>query len=142
MRPITPGLWVGHRGDLGGWAALHDAGVLAVVDLADSEPPAPLPRSLASLRFPLVDGGDNPAWLLRGAIAASARLVSAGVPTLIACSAGLSRSPSVAAAALALARGMDPDEALRLVARSGPSDVAPRLWADVRAALRAMAGPP
>lgn len=141
MRQVAAELWVGHRGDLGDPAWLHGTGIRAVVDLADGEPPVLVPRELAYLRFPLIDGGGNPTWRLAGAIAATARLVEAGVPTLVACSLGMSRSPSVAAAALAIAGGLDPDEALRLITQTGPSDVSPRLWAEVRAAVRATTAP-
>jgi protein-tyrosine phosphatase len=129
-------LWLGHAGDLRDARAVLGAGIAAVVELADSEPLAALPRELIRCRFPLSDGGDNPPWLLRLAAESVAALVRAGVPALVCCSGGLSRSVCLAAAGVALAEGRPLDEALAEVARSGPADVSPRLLAQTRDALR------
>lgn len=128
-------LWLGHAGDARDRAGLHARGIEAVVDLADGEPPVAHPRSFLALRFPLLDGGENPPWLLRLAVGATADLIRARVPTLVHCSAGLSRTPAVAAAALARAASLPPADALARVARAGAADVAPALWADLLAAL-------
>jgi hypothetical protein len=128
-------LWVGHMGDTRRPGPLLDAGIAAVVELADSEPLATLPRELVRCRFPLSDGGSNPAWLVRLAVESVAALVRAGVPTLVCCGGGLSRSVVVAAGGLALAEGRAPGEALAAVAAAGPADVLPGLWAEVQAAL-------
>jgi protein-tyrosine phosphatase len=112
------------------------AGVLAVVDVALNEPPAVLTRDLVYLRFPLVDGEGNAPWLVRAAVEAVAGLLRAGAPTLVCCANGMSRSPCVAGAALALAHGLSPAEGLVAVSAAGPADVSPGLWAEVQAALR------
>ena len=106
-----------------------------MVDLAANEPPTVLPRGLIALRFPILDGAGNPAWLLRLAIESLASLLRAGIPTLVHCSAGMSRTPAVAAAALTLAHAMSPADALRLVTRAGPADISPALWADLQVAI-------
>lgn len=125
-------LWVGTARDARDMRAVHDAGIEAVVDLAMMCPPATPTRELVYLRFPLVDGAGNPPWLLRAAVEAVGGLVRAGVPTLVACDGGMSRSLVVVAAALwAEARDGSPDEVLRSVA-DGPADVHPLLWAEVR----------
>ena len=67
-------------------------GIEAVVELADSEQVAVLPRELVRCRFPLSDGGINPPWLLRMASDAVAALIRADIPTLVCCAAGMSRS--------------------------------------------------
>jgi hypothetical protein len=136
MRQV-PGypLWLGHVGDVRDLRGVLAAGVLAVVDLALNEPPAAVTRELAYLRFPLVDGPGNPPWLLHAAVEAVAGLLRSQVPTLVYCSNGLSRSPCVAGAAIALARGLSPAEGLTLAARSGPADVSPGLWAEVQAVV-------
>ncbi|MBY0460374.1 MAG: hypothetical protein K2V38_23920, partial [Gemmataceae bacterium] len=84
MRRI-PGypLWVGSTAAARDLRAILAADIAAVVDLALSEPPPPLTRELVYCRFPLVDGAGNPPWLLRAAIETAARLVRAGVPTLV-----------------------------------------------------------
>jgi protein-tyrosine phosphatase len=115
---------------------LLDAGIAAVVELADSEPLATLPRELIRCRFPLTDGGGNPAWLVRLAVESVAALIRAGVPTLVCCGCGLSRSVAVAAGGLALAEGRELGEALGMVAGAGPADVSPGLLAEVRSVLR------
>src|SRR5215475_8234030 len=103
-------LWVGHAGDTRNPRPLFDAGIAAVVELADSEPPTVLPRDLIHCRFPLSDGGGNPPWLVRMAVESVAALLQAGTPTLVCCGAGMSRSISVAAGGLALAEGRSAGE--------------------------------
>jgi hypothetical protein len=69
------------------------------------------------LRFPLLDGAGNPPWLLRLAVEAVVSLLRAGVPALVFCSAGMSRTPAIAEGAVARLRGLTFDEGLALVAR-------------------------
>ena len=45
-------LWLGNAGDLRDPRPLLAAGVEAIVELADNEPFAPLPRELVRCRFP------------------------------------------------------------------------------------------
>jgi protein-tyrosine phosphatase len=136
MRQV-PGhaLWLGHAAEARDLRGVLSAGILAVVDLAIDEPPAAVPRDLVYCRFPIVDGSGNPPWILRGAVEAVAGFLRSGIPTLVSCGAGLSRSPAIAGAAIARARGCPLAEGIALVGRSGPADVTPGLWADVRAAL-------
>jgi hypothetical protein len=44
-------LWIGHAGDLRDARTILDAGIVAVVELADSELHAVLPRDLIRCRF-------------------------------------------------------------------------------------------
>jgi MYXO-CTERM domain-containing protein len=130
-------LWIGTGRDARDLGKVLDAGVEAVVDVAVEEPPAVLTRDLVYLRFPLVDGGGNPPWLLAAAGAAVAGLIRQRVPTLVACGAGLSRGPAVAALGFCLASGWDADAVLREVQDRAASDVHPALWDDVLACLAA-----
>src|SRR5690242_21420772 len=116
-------LWLGHAGDLRDPRVVLATGIEAVVELADSEPMAVLPRELVRCRFPLSDGGMNPPWLLRLASESVAALLRAGVPILVCCSCGLSRSVCIAAAGIAVAEGRTLDDSLSVVAESGPADV-------------------
>src|SRR4051812_44686274 len=118
-------LWVGHAGDLRNPRAVLNEGIAAVVELADSEPLAALPRDLVRCRFPLSEGGPNPPWLVRLAAESVAALIRGRVPVAVCCSAGMSRSVCVAAAGIALAEGLSIGEALSVVAGSGPADVSP-----------------
>jgi protein-tyrosine phosphatase len=111
------------------------AGIEAVVELADSEQLAILPRELVRCRFPLSDGGMNPPWMLQLAIESVAALLRAGVPTIVCCSCGLSRSVCIAAAGIFVAEGRTLDESLSAVVKSGPADVSPRLLAQLRDVL-------
>jgi hypothetical protein len=128
-------LWVGHAGDTRDSRPLFAAGIRAVVELADSEPLAPLARDFIRCRFPLIDGGGNPPWLVRLAVESIAAFLRAGVPTLVCCGCGLSRSVCFAAGGLALAEGLTLKEALMLVAGSGPADMSPGLLAEVQTVL-------
>jgi hypothetical protein len=139
MRQVTDrSLWIGHIGDTRDPRALLAVGVEAIVELADSESFAILPRELIRCRFPLSDGGINPSCLLRLAVESVAALLRAGIPTLICCSGGMSRSVCIAAAALALAEGKPLDHAIAVVVGDGPADVSPGLLAQVREALIAV----
>jgi protein-tyrosine phosphatase len=128
-------LWLGHAGDIVDPQTIVETGILAVVDLALEEPPAVLPRDLAYCRFPLIDGPGNSPRLIRAAVETVACFLRSSTPTLVYCGAGMSRSPCIAAAAIALVRTPAFDDALKLVSSSGPVDVSPGLWADVRVAL-------
>jgi hypothetical protein len=129
-------LWLGHAGDLRDVRAILSAGIDAVVELAAGEPPAVLPRELVHCRFPLTDGGENSLWLVRLAAEAIAGLIQAGVPTLVGCSAGMSRSISLAAGGLAMADGRDLREVVAEIVRNGPADVSPGLIRQVCDAVR------
>lgn len=128
-------LWVGHAGDAGDLSALYEREIGAVVELAREEPAPALGRELIVLRFPLVDGPGNPPWTLRMAVESVSRLVSEGVSILVSCGGGMSRSPAIAAAALARVWGCSMEEALEAVVRSAPSDVTPVFWAEVLGAV-------
>ena len=121
-------LWIGHAGDLRDPRAVLAAGINAIVELAENEPAAVLPRELVRLRFPLSDGGENPCWLLRLAATSVAALLQAKVATLVCCSNGQNRSVCVAAAGLALAQARPFTEVFEVVAKSGPADVSPGLF--------------
>jgi protein-tyrosine phosphatase len=136
MRQILPHpLWLGHVGDARNLRALFEAGIAALVDLAREEPPLATHRELIYCRFPLEDGTDNAPALLRLAIQTIAGLLTAKVPTLVFCGAGMSRTPAVAAAALAVALGGSPVEWLERFKELGPADVSPGLWEDLRAVM-------
>jgi protein-tyrosine phosphatase len=110
---------------------LFAAGISAIVDVAANERPVELTRELSYCRFPLVDGPENESWLVRAAVDTTASLIRSRVPTLVCCSAGMSRSLVIAAAALAVAEGRPAHECLTLVTQSGGGDVSPGLWQQV-----------
>jgi len=135
MRQI-PGysLWIGNAADLRDVPRLLEAGIEAVVALAIEESPAALVRELVHCRLPLMDGAGNPPWLLRMAMDTVVALAAGGVPTLISCGAGMSRSPAVAALAIHRLTDAPPEDCLRRLAELGPLDVSPELWRELIAA--------
>ncbi len=132
MNRIAPyPVWIGHATEGPNFVPILDEEIEAVVDLAAEEPAFALPRDLVSCRFPLIDGpGNNPATLAL-AIGTVARLAAVEVRTLVRCGAGMSRSPAVVAAALALIHGEPPEDWLVRVTRLHPSDVSPGLWNEI-----------
>jgi protein-tyrosine phosphatase len=128
-------LWLGNIGDARNVQQLYAAGIRAVVDLAADEAPTTLPRELLHCRFPLVDGAENPRWLLKMAAETVAFLLRANVPTLVHCGAGMSRTPAIAAGGLVLATGTSLSAALSLVVEDAVADVSPAIWNDVKLAV-------
>jgi protein-tyrosine phosphatase len=127
---ITSGLWIGNARDARDPRALYEHGIAAVVDLAYDEPPAALPRDFVYCRIPLVDGGGNARERLRFAIETVEQLLASKTPTLVACGAGMSRSPCVVALTIAQQRGESPEAVLTWLADNHPHDVSLALWYD------------
>jgi hypothetical protein len=136
MNQVLPyPLWVGHARDGGNVRALFDAGIKAIVQLAEEEPPVVSPRDLICCRFPLVDGPGNATDVLVLAMKTIAGLLQRRVPTLVCCGGGVSRAPALAAAGLALAFDEIPENCLELVVRHHRSDVTPGFWKEVTGVL-------
>jgi hypothetical protein len=125
-------LWLGHVGDVRDLRTILAQGIVALVDLALNEAPATITRELTYCRFPLIDGAGNAPWLLRTAIQTTACLLRHGVRTLVYCGAGMSRSPAIAAAALALVTDQSAEDCLAVVVAGGPCDLSPGLWEEVK----------
>jgi len=125
-------LFVGNAMDARDLRLLYDTGILAVVDLAINEAPAKLGRELIYCRFPINDGDGNPDWLLAIAIRTIAVMIRNEIQTVVACSAGMSRAPTVAAASIALLTNRDPDECLIEIITDAPNDVSPILWTHIK----------
>lgn len=133
MNQIQPyRLWVGHAGDGRDFHEVFNRGIKAVVQLAMEEPPLQPPRELVCLRFPLLDGGGNDPAVLQLAIQNVAALVKQGMPTLVCCGGGMSRSPAIVAAALSMIENADMEQCVRRVIQSHPADVSPGLWDEIR----------
>ena len=132
MRNVTPNLlWIGNAMDVNDLKQIYDAGIEAIVDLALNEKPAVLSRDLIYCRLPLNDGGSNPTQHLRAAVDCVESLISKSIPTLVVCSAGMSRSLAITAFALARYRGAKALETLVDLASGHPHDVSPVLWDDI-----------
>jgi protein-tyrosine phosphatase len=139
MREILPRkLWLGSVADAKNIETVMDAGIVAVVDLTHEEMPLSFPRSMVYCRFPILDGQQDARQILITAIETLAALLKKDIPTLVYCSAGMSRSPAVAAAALSILQGNMPDDNLRQVVCGHPHDISPRLWEEVREIVGAL----
>jgi hypothetical protein len=133
MREIIPSrLWLGNAGDLRNAESIMQNGIQAVIDVAIEQWMPTLPRTLVYCRFPILDGEQSSPTPLRTAIETLVLLLKKGVPTLVCCSAGMSRSPAVVAGALSIVQGGSPDDHLRTVVLGHPHDVSPQLWQDIR----------
>jgi len=132
MREIhSTRLWTGNAREARDAEALFAAGISAVVDVAYEEPPAQLPRQLVYCRFPLVDGPDNDPLLLRLALLTTVELLRAETRTLVACSAGMSRSPTIAICAAALHLDCSAESLLTTMNEESSFDLHGDLWTDV-----------
>jgi len=139
MHEIHPNLlWVGHAFDIREPVALYDAGISAVIDVAYEEPPSLMPREFTYCRFPLNDGGGNNQFMLYQALRTTTDLLKSDTRTIIACSAGMSRSPTVAAFALAYHLGEEPENVITRIAEIKSLEVKDALWSDVASAFASL----
>jgi protein-tyrosine phosphatase len=142
MTQIQPHpLWIGHKGDGDDLRRIFDKGIKAIIDLALEERPTPPPRELIYGRFPLLDGVGNRGELLFLAISTVATLLKMHVPLLVICGGGVSRSPAVAAAALAMVDNETPETCLQQLVQQHASDVSPGLWNEIKGVLAAHSRP-
>lgn len=141
MRAIFHGrLWLGNAVDVRDARQLHDFEVEAVVDLAYEEPFTQLTRGILYRRFPILGGAGNRTGVLSMAIETTAALIRHQTATLVACGAGMSRSPAVAAMALAVVRRVSPETCLLELTAAHPHDILPQLWNDLRKVYNQIVG--
>jgi hypothetical protein len=132
MHEIHPNqLWIGHALDLREPRAIFDSCIAAVIDLAFEELPAQLPRQLIYCRFPIIDGGGNKEAILFHALQTIIDLIGTGTRTIVGCSAGMSRSPTLASFALAAHLGEEPSVIVKRIASIKALDLKPELWNDM-----------
>lgn len=133
MREILSGkLWLGNSTDIRNVEGILQNGIQAVIDLAIEQLTPMLPRTMIYCRFPILDGEQSSPRVLSSAIETLVLFLQKGVPTLVCCSAGMSRSPAVVAGAMSIFQGGNPDDRLREIAVGHPHDVSPQLWQEVR----------
>jgi len=128
---ISERLCIGNAIDAQDVTGVLNRGIVAIVDLAIEEPPILFPRDVVYCRFPLIDGAGNQPAVLRAAIQTVSNFVTSETPTLVACSAGMSRSPAIVAAAMATTEEIALADALERLAAGQPHDVSPGLLADI-----------
>ena len=136
MREIrSNSLWIGNARDGRDFEQMSTLGIAAVVNLAIEESSPALPRTMTYCHFPIADGSQETDGPLRVAIHTVASLLENRIPALVYCSAGMSRSPAIAAAAIAIAEGGSPAEHLRQIVSGQPHDVSPQLWNAVQTGM-------
>lgn len=124
-------LWIGHSGDGRDLPTILRTGIEVVVQLAIEETPLILTHELMCFRIPLLDGAENSQRDLRLAVDIVSKLMRDARPTLVCCSAGMSRSPAIVACAMAALEGRAPEECLLQLSESMPVDVSPGLWEEI-----------
>jgi len=136
MREVLPGLlWVSNAIDARDISGVLGTGIEAVVDVAIEEKPIAFPRDILYCHIPLNDGEGNRPEFLRTAVGLVVRLIAAKCRTLVCCGAGMSRSPAIAAMAIARLRDEAPENILLEIAERGPHDVSPTLWGELNRAV-------
>ena len=128
-------LWIANAFEVRNPALLFDAEIKAVVDVAYEELPAQPPRQVTYCRFPLNDGGGNSKALFQLAVSTIVELIRSEVSTAIACSAGMSRAPVIAAFAVAGIEDQSPQEVLERIGKQRALQLNAMLWNDALAAL-------
>jgi predicted protein tyrosine phosphatase len=98
MDEVATNLYVGTLADAGDRALLHEAGVDRVISLTHDTPETEYPVST----YAMMDGPRNEQEAFREAVADVIAALERTETVLVHCSRGASRSPSVAATAVAL----------------------------------------
>ena len=130
---ITHCLWLGNALEARDVSVVLRLGVVAIVDLAMEEPAIHFPRDIVYCRIPLVAGSGNRPEIIRAAVELTASFIDSRVPTLVACGAGMSRSPIIVAAALSRVDGRSLEQALDDITMGVAHDVSTSLWAETKA---------
>ncbi len=120
MDEVDDGLFVGTPDDAGAAGPLRERDVSTVVSLTHEPPEVPAAADVDVVRVPMTDGPRNDVAFFREAVGATRRRLAAGEGVLVHCSAGASRSPAVAATAVALRRDIDLRAAFEQVADRRP----------------------
>ena len=116
MNRVLDRLYIGDRSDLDVRTPLHALGFVAVLDLRDGPPPAPLDMEV--MRVETRDGDPWSPAQVEQALSFVAAQVRLG-KVLVACEAGMSRSAAMTIGYLVRC-GMSPAEAYGLVKRARP----------------------
>lgn len=131
-------LLLGTSEDLKDIRTVLGEGISAIIDLGIEEPVPLLPRATNYCRLTLSDDGENDPATVAAAIRMAATFLAGDHDVLICCHAGLSRSPSVAAAALAITRGQSASHALCMLGGLKRTDVSAAFWNQVVTVLSTM----
>ncbi|WP_246986898.1 dual specificity protein phosphatase family protein [Halorientalis marina] len=116
MDEICSGLFVGTTNEAGNEVLLRECGVDRVVSLTHGGPETGFPSGVSIDKVPMKDGPRNERDRFESAVEEVLSGLCSSDSVLVHCSRGASRSPAVAATALAIHRGISIDEAFKQVA--------------------------
>jgi len=116
MDHVAESLFVGTIEDAGTGPLLENHGIELVVSLTHSPPDGGFPESVSVKQVPLTDGPQNDQAQFSEAVDVLVSAVESGEAVLVHCSRGASRSPSVAATALAITQDIGIKQAFEKVA--------------------------
>jgi atypical dual specificity phosphatase len=120
MDEVAQNLFVGTTADATDESTLRAHDITVIVSLTASSPTENVSPEVTLVEVPMMDGPRNSREAFETAVDAVESRLAAGDRTLIHCSAGASRSPAVAAAALALHRDGELKTALQQVLNRRP----------------------
>ena len=115
MDSVADELFVGTVDDVIDTSSLEAHGVMTIVSLTH-ETPSLAGEDFTVCSIPLIDGPQNSREQFRNAVEETTTALKANGSVLVHCSAGASRSPTVAATALALSQDMELQDAFQQIA--------------------------
>lgn len=123
MDSVGPGLFVGTIEDAANESLLHDRDITSIISLTHREPNGGFPAETIVVNIPMIDGPQNDQMAFQTAVIEVLKQLESGERILIHCTAGASRSPAIAATALALHRNIELNVAFdRIKSRRPPAD--------------------
>jgi len=117
MDKVAESVFVGTARDAGDESLLEDRDIDRIVSLTHTAPETGFPASVSVTRVAMMDGPRNERRRFELAVEAVLAALESGSRVLVHCSRGASRSPSVAAVAIAVHSGLDIGAAFDQVSR-------------------------
>ncbi|OSP08266.1 hypothetical protein B9H04_06800 [Halorubrum ezzemoulense DSM 17463] len=123
MDEVAEGLFVGTVDDAGATERLYERGITTIVSVIRGAPAGGYPADVTVVTVPMLDGPQNDLERFEQAVSHVLSVLQTDESLLVHCSAGASRSPAVAATALALADDIGLEAAVdQLVTRRSAVD--------------------
>lgn len=117
MDEVADGLFVGTHEDAGDGTLIREHSITSIVSLTHSKPDGGFPSDPAVVNMPMIDGPQNDQERFGRAVIRVLSGLKDGDNLLVHCSMGASRSPAVAATALALYDDVGLEAAFEQVAK-------------------------